>query len=52
LQYDAKNKKITTADQVRFQGKQFGVEGKGMVVDVDKKKLTLLNDIRAQGKKQ
>ena len=52
LQYDAKNKKITTADQVQFQSKQFGVEGKGMVVDVDKKKLTLLNDIRAQGKKK
>lgn len=52
LQYDSKNKKITTADQVQFRSKQFGVEGKGMVVDVDKKKLTLLNDIKAQGKKE
>ena len=52
LQYDAKEKKITTTDQVQFQSQQFGVKGKGMVVDVEKEKLTLLNDIRAQGKKK
>jgi len=52
LQYDAKTKKITTTDQVQFQSQQFGVKGKGMVVDVEKEKLTLLNDIRAQGKKK
>jgi LPS export ABC transporter protein LptC len=52
LQYDAQDRKIRTQDKVRFLSKQFGVEGMGMVVDVEKEKLTLLNDIRAQGKKK
>jgi len=50
LTYNAQDKKITTEDRVRFQNKQFGVEGVGMVVDVEKEKLSLLNNIRAQGK--
>ena len=51
LKYDAQERKMRTSDKVRFQGKQLGVEGVGMVVDVEKERLSLLNDVRAQGKK-
>lgn len=51
LLYDARNKKATTTSQVQFRNSKFGsLEGKGMVMDVDKKRLTLLSNIKVEGK--
>jgi len=51
LNYKSKTKKAQTDDKVFLTGPQFDLEGSGMVMDLEKKKIFLLNDVKAQGKK-
>ena len=51
LQYDAKDRKITTPDRVRFQGAQYGLEGNGMVVYMDTEEVSIMKDVRALWKR-
>jgi len=49
LKYTYKKREIMTGDPVKIVGSGFETEGIGMVVDVDKETVQLLNQVRATG---
>ena len=51
LTYKSNTSKAKTDDKVFLEGPQFNLEGRGMIMDLEKKKVFLLNDVKAQGKK-
>lgn len=51
LQYNAEKRQAKTEDKAFLEGPQFSLEGKGMVVDIEREKIFLLNDVQARGKK-
>ena len=51
FKYNAEEKKIFTNDRVHLSGKELVMTGKGMVVDLDKEKLYILEEVKALEKK-
>ena len=50
--YDNQKRLITTQDRIIIhRGSQFTLEGKGMIVDLDKGKLSILSNVKALGSK-
>jgi LPS export ABC transporter protein LptC len=49
--YNAKERKISTDDEVTLTNKELVMTGKGMVVDLEKEKLYILQEVRALEKK-
>ncbi len=47
LKYSSKSRRITTDDQVEIVTDGMVVEGTGLVVEIDKEKLFILNDVKA-----
>ena len=51
LAYEAEKQQATTDKKVLLESPQFNLEGWGMVMDLEKEKVFLLNDVRAHAKK-
>jgi LPS export ABC transporter protein LptC len=51
LSYEAAKQQARTDKKVLLESPQFNLEGWGMVMDMEKEKVFLLNDVRALGKK-
>jgi len=51
LSYEADKRLARTDKKVLLESPQFNLEGWGMVMDLEKEKVFLLNDVRAQAKK-
>ncbi len=51
LSYEAAKQQARTDKKVLLESPQFNLEGWGMVMDLEKEKVFLLNDVRALGKK-
>jgi len=52
IDYDHQKRLITTQDQIVIhRGSQFALEGKGMIVDMDKEKMSILSNVKALGSK-
>jgi len=51
LAYEAAKQQATTDKKVLLKSPQFNLEGWGMVMDLEKEKVFLLKDVRAQAKK-
>jgi len=51
FKYNAEERKIFTNDRVHLSGKELVMTGKGMVVDLDKEKLYILEEVKALEKK-
>ena len=48
IYYWSKQRKITSNDKVVIQSKRFVLEGKGLVIELEKEQLRLLRDIKAK----
>lgn len=51
FKYNAEERKIFTNDRVRLSSKELVMTGKGMVVDLEKEKLYILEEVKALEKK-
>jgi len=51
LLYNAQKRQAETDDKAILEGPQFNLEGKGMIVDIEKEKVFLLSDVHAREKK-
>jgi LPS export ABC transporter protein LptC len=46
LTWDSKNGLITTDDYIRFSGKKFRIEGKGLTAETKLHKVMILSDVK------
>jgi len=50
IQYNARERKVSTTDPVTFSSKDMVMTGTGMVIDLTEEKLRILEDVKASGK--
>ncbi len=51
LSYDSQKRKILSTERVKLTYQGFELEGKGMAVDIDEGKISLLNNVKAKVKR-